>query len=135
MCGAAGVVVRGGAPHYPGGAVGLMMCAEAQRGADEEGSVAVQIRAAWAGLEHRKLSILNLSHTGQQAIAAESGGYFTVFNGEIFRCHQIEAERTYQGGCGRTSPWSHSRRGFGKRWRAYSENAKRCQRPEGPLAI
>lgn len=49
------------------------------------------------GLSHRRLSILDLSETGNQPMRSNNGRYVIVFNGEIYNHHRIREDLRLSG--------------------------------------
>lgn len=90
MCGLAGWF--GSLPFDGSHAAALAGCLR-HRGPDAEG-----IRV-WpdATLVHRRLSIIDLTPTGEQPLDNEDGTVWTVFNGEIYNHHALRAEAEGRG--------------------------------------
>ena len=64
------------------------------RGPDAEGIVIEETAggAAWAGLGHRRLSVLDLSAAGAQPMVSRCGRYMIAYNGEIYNYRDLRAE-------------------------------------------
>jgi asparagine synthase (glutamine-hydrolysing) len=82
MCGIAGILDRSVKHPYLRGGVSAMAAALTHRGPDATG-VWLDPDAGIA-LAHRRLSILELSRTGDQPMTSHSGRYVIAFNGEIY---------------------------------------------------
>ena len=78
MCGIAGIVGLEGLSD-PGATMRRMTDALAHRGPDADG---VHLGTG-AVLGHRRLSIIDLSHDGDQPFRSHDGRHVLVFNGEI----------------------------------------------------
>jgi asparagine synthase (glutamine-hydrolysing) len=83
--------------------LGLMTKAIAHRGPDADGHLteAGSVGGVWAGLGHRRLSIIDLSETGAQPMTSACGRYSIVFNGEIYNYLEIRSDLEAKGG----GPW------------------------------
>jgi len=95
MCGIAGICDFSGTPNE--GRLDLvrrMTRTLVHRGPDDEGYFA----DAWAGLGHRRLSIIDLA-TGQQPLANEDRTVWIVFNGEIYNYRDLKTELEAKGHC------------------------------------
>tara|TARA_R110002012_G_scaffold243683_2_gene418356 strand:- start:6556 stop:8532 length:1977 start_codon:yes stop_codon:yes gene_type:complete len=96
MCGFTGFLD----PHHsfgPGMArsrLRAMTDAIRHRGPDAEGISVEETAsgAAWAGLGHRRLSILDLSAAGAQPMESKCGRYLIGYNGEIYNFQSLRAE-------------------------------------------
>ena len=69
------------------------------RGPDAEG-IAIEESgngAIWAGLGHRRLSIIDLSAAGAQPMESRCGRYMIAYNGEIYNFRQLRAELETRG--------------------------------------
>ena len=115
MCGIAGII---GVSPQSSLHVNLreMTSLVAHRGPDDEGlvffgldgvvskvnNVHVFSNGPWfAGLGHRRLSIIDLSPAGHQPMSDQSGRYWIVYNGEVYNYLEVRAEllklgRTFQ---------------------------------------
>lgn len=105
MCGIAGFLdpnARLGSPKAME-RLRAMTQAIAHRGPDADGHLteAGAVGGVWAGLGHRRLSILDLSEAGAQPMTSACGRYVIVFNGEIYNFHDLRAGLEAEG-CG---PW------------------------------
>jgi asparagine synthase (glutamine-hydrolysing) len=72
------------------------------RGPDAEG-IAVEETgsgAVWAGLGHRRLSILDLSEAGSQPMVSICGRYVIAYNGEIYNYRDLRADLEARGAGG-----------------------------------
>ncbi|WP_340290136.1 asparagine synthase (glutamine-hydrolyzing) [Sulfitobacter pontiacus] len=69
------------------------------RGPDGEG-IAIEENvsgAIWAGLGHRRLSIIDLSAAGAQPMESRCGRYIIAYNGEIYNYGELRAELETRG--------------------------------------
>lgn len=91
MCGICGIV----APGRPAEAetVRAMAALLAHRGPDGDGFFA----APGVALGHRRLSIIDLSHAGDQPFASADGAVQLVHNGEIYNYRELRAELEAKG--------------------------------------
>jgi asparagine synthase (glutamine-hydrolysing) len=95
MCGISGVLLSGHSTLHNEGMLRAMNASQAHRGPDHDG--------AWiqgdACLGHRRLSIIDLSESGNQPLASTDGRYQIVYNGELynFRELKLELQRSAQG--------------------------------------
>ncbi len=88
MCGIVGIVSTVG--NVDSDRLVQMRDALTHRGPDDEG---VWIDASGrVGLAHRRLSIIDLSASGQQPMSDESGSLVLTFNGEIYNFRQLRSE-------------------------------------------
>ena len=62
----------------------------AHRGPDGEGEWISEDQRIWLG--HRRLSIIDLSHAGDQPMVSPDGRFILVFNGEIYNYVELRAE-------------------------------------------
>jgi asparagine synthase (glutamine-hydrolysing) len=62
------------------------------RGPDNAGSLLVDNDKCQIGLGHRRLSIIDLSSSGNQPMTDVTGNYSIVFNGEIYNFKEIKTE-------------------------------------------
>lgn len=87
MCGVAGLVNLSGLPVAPN-VLQRMTDAIAHRGPDGEGH--------WIegniGLGHRRLAILDLSHSGHQPMISTDGRWVLSFNGEVYNFRELRKE-------------------------------------------
>lgn len=85
MCGIAGIFQLKGTGDL-GAQIGKMTGSMAHRGPDAEGH--------WiegpVALGHRRLSIIDLSSTGNQPYASHNGRYKMVFNGELYNFREVK---------------------------------------------
>ncbi len=88
MCGIAGFVSRSAIDFNA--TIRAMTGVISHRGPDDEGSW-VDVEAGVA-LGHRRLSILDLSPSGHQPMASQTGRYILVYNGEIYNHRAIRQE-------------------------------------------
>jgi asparagine synthase (glutamine-hydrolysing) len=92
MCGICGFLAPAGAPaNLP--AVRAMAAALAHRGPDAEGTIAVGPMA----LGHRRLSIIDLSASGNQPMANEDRTIWSVVNGEIYNFQELRRDLEARG--------------------------------------
>ncbi len=85
MCGIAGSVNWGDRET-----VLAMTEALAHRGPDDQGFWEGRSpNGAWAGLGHRRLSILDLSPAGRQPMPSADGRYWIVYNGEVYNYRDL----------------------------------------------
>lgn len=72
------------------------------RGPDAEGLAVEEtgIGAVWAGLGHRRLSILDLSAAGAQPMVSRCGRYVVAYNGEIYNYRDLRANLEARGAGG-----------------------------------
>jgi asparagine synthase (glutamine-hydrolysing) len=97
MCGIAGVLAYPGTvdPSQLPQIVDTMAARLTHRGPDDHG--------CWSdpeggvALGHRRLSILDISPTGQQPMCSAGGRYVMVFNGEIYNHQEMRFELSAQG--------------------------------------
>jgi len=87
MCGIAGIITLNGKPVSPGD-LRLMTDAIAHRGPDGEGFYTDRS----AGLGHRRLAIIDLTHAADQPMATGDGRYVISYNGEIYNFRELRAE-------------------------------------------
>jgi asparagine synthase (glutamine-hydrolysing) len=87
MCGICGIVDFRGQPIEPG-LVNRMRDAMFNRGPDDAGTHVMP----FAGLGHRRLSIIDLSPRGRQPMTNEDGSVWLVFNGEIYDFEPLRAQ-------------------------------------------
>jgi asparagine synthase (glutamine-hydrolysing) len=92
MCGIAGVCNRNGDPVNPG-LLKRMTDRIAHRGPDGEG----HYTAGPVGLGHRRLAIIDLSPSGHQPMANETGDVVITFNGEIYNFQKLRVELEAKG--------------------------------------
>ncbi|MFN3845078.1 MAG: asparagine synthase (glutamine-hydrolyzing) [Paracoccaceae bacterium] len=80
-----------------------MTQAIAHRGPDSDGHLteSAGTGGVWAGLGHRRLSILDLSPNGAQPMASACGRYVIAFNGEIYNYRDLRSELEAAG----AGPW------------------------------
>lgn len=62
------------------------------RGPDDEGATVAQFGAAFVGLAHRRLAILDLSPAGHQPMSHKPTGCQIIFNGEIYNYRNLRIE-------------------------------------------
>tara|TARA_R110002072_G_scaffold301085_1_gene479883 strand:- start:2852 stop:4819 length:1968 start_codon:yes stop_codon:yes gene_type:complete len=69
------------------------------RGPDAEGIAIEECAggAIWAGLGHRRLSIIDLSAAGAQPMESRCGRYIIAYNGEIYNYRELRAELETRG--------------------------------------
>ena len=91
MCGIAGVI--GDRTNIRNGFAQAMSEAIAHRGPDDRG----EWSSPDALLVHRRLSILDLTHAGQQPMRSACGRYVMVFNGEIYNYRELRSELESRG--------------------------------------
>jgi asparagine synthase (glutamine-hydrolysing) len=87
MCGIAGVLNLDGRPADPD-LLSRMAVVMAHRGPDGEGFH----RDGPLGLAFRRLSIIDLSHAGDQPMSTPDGSLWLVFNGELYNFVELGAE-------------------------------------------
>src|SRR5665213_755879 len=90
MCGITGFFEKGRSPKECKQALRDMTAALVHRGPDAEGFWSDEREGIHLG--HRRLSILDLTSTGNQPMASESGRYQLVFNGEIYNFQELRKE-------------------------------------------
>jgi len=61
------------------------------RGPDDSGVVDLEVQGTRCTLAQTRLSILDLSSAGHQPMSTEDGGYWIVFNGEVFNFVEVRA--------------------------------------------
>lgn len=88
MCGINGIVLK--LPQDVGGRLKKMNNAILHRGPDRQG--VWQNEENTLGLSHVRLSILDLSDTGNQPMVSSSGRYVIVFNGEIYNYLSLKSD-------------------------------------------
>ena len=86
MCGICGVVAPGRPPESA--TVRAMASALAHRGPDGDGF----FDAPGVALGHRRLSIIDLSHAGDQPFASADGALQLIHNGEVYNYRELRAE-------------------------------------------
>ena len=91
MCGICGVV-QFGAPADTA-TVQAMTNALAHRGPDGDGF----FFADEVAFGHRRLSVIDLSHAGDQPFASEDGTLQLIHNGEIYNYRELRAELEAKG--------------------------------------
>ena len=69
----------------------------AHRGPDDAGTWVATTGAPWAGMAHRRLSILDLSSAARQPMHSPEGRFVLVFNGEIYNYQELAAELESKG--------------------------------------
>jgi asparagine synthase (glutamine-hydrolysing) len=87
MCGICGIVDHSGRPIEPP-VVDHMRDAMANRGPDDAGTTILP----YAGLGHRRLSIVDLSPRGRQPMTNEDGSVWLVFDGEIYEFEPLRRD-------------------------------------------
>ncbi len=88
MCGIVGVFDHSGVPVSERDLL-LMRDRMSRRGPDDAGLFVHQDTEFFVALGHRRLSIIDLSHLGQQPMATADGSLWIVFNGEIFNYKEL----------------------------------------------
>src|SRR5690242_11215381 len=88
MCGIAGAVETAEPARLNESVLTRMAESIAYRGPDHQG---IRMLPP-AGLAHRRLSIIDLSPSGNQPMSLEDAGLTTVFNGEIYNFPELRAE-------------------------------------------
>jgi|SRR5450756_2043697 len=92
MCGICGILgFRGETAATPD--IRTMTAALAHRGPDSEGMWTDGL----AGLGHRRLSILDLSETGEQPMSWGDGRFSISYNGEVYNFVEVRAELESRG--------------------------------------
>lgn len=89
MCGIAGFLAPGGLGHDASKSLVAMTNAIARRGPDDDGHYLDA--ESGVALGHRRLSILDLSPTGGQPMADQSGRFVLTYNGEIYNYRELRA--------------------------------------------
>ena len=89
MCGLAGILNQGAAPISEG-ALKRMCDAMQHRGPDGDGFWVGE--GGRIGFGHRRLSIIDLSHSADQPMHTPDGAISVVFNGEIYNHAEIRTE-------------------------------------------
>jgi len=92
MCGICGIVDFGGTPINRS-TVDRMRDVMQRRGPDDAGTEVLP----FAGLGHRRLSILDLSPRGRQPMSNEDGSVHVVFNGEIYDFDHLRCQLEQDG--------------------------------------
>lgn len=87
MCGILGVVSKGPVEPAPYRAALDLL---AHRGPDGEGEWREADHRVWLG--HRRLSIIDLSHAGDQPMLSPDGRFALIFNGEIYNYVELRRE-------------------------------------------
>jgi asparagine synthase (glutamine-hydrolysing) len=90
MCGIAGVFVGTGQPVVQQDVLRTMTDALYHRGPDSSGIWVDQ--EAGIGLGHRRLSILDLSPSGNQPMQSACGRFVLAYNGEVYNHQSLRAE-------------------------------------------
>lgn len=85
MCGIAGRINLFSHRPVNAGAIGAMCALLQHRGPDDQGVWVEE----FAGLGHRRLSIIDLSPGGHQPMRSASGRYWIAFNGEIYNYQDL----------------------------------------------
>ena len=69
------------------------------RGPDGEGIIIEKTDsgAAWAGIGHRRLAVLDLSPAGEQPMVSRCGRYVIVYNGEIYNYPHLRSQLETRG--------------------------------------
>jgi asparagine synthase (glutamine-hydrolysing) len=62
------------------------------RGPDSEGYIILNEKECQIGLGHSRLSIIDLSSSGNQPMSDETKNYFIIFNGEIYNYKEIKKD-------------------------------------------
>ncbi len=88
MCGICGLVDYTNSVNNGEEALLSMRDAMIHRGPDD-GGLYMNKRGIFAGLGHRRLSIIDLSSAGKQPMANEDGSIQLVLNGEIYNFHEL----------------------------------------------
>jgi asparagine synthase (glutamine-hydrolysing) len=105
MCGIVGFLDAGArlAPAEAKTRLRDMTQAVAHRGPDAYGHLIEtgSVGGVWAGLGHRRLSILDLSEAGAQPMQSTCGRFAIVFNGEIYNFPELRIELEAEG----AGPW------------------------------
>ena len=91
MCGICGIVAPGRPPESE--TVRAMADALAHRGPNGDGFFS----APGVALGHRRLSIIDLSHAGDQPFASADGAVQLVHNGEVYNYRELRAELEAKG--------------------------------------
>jgi asparagine synthase (glutamine-hydrolysing) len=80
---------------------GLELC---HRGPDDGGLkyFALSQGSVWVSLQHRRLSIIDLSSAGHQPMCNEDESIWITFNGEIYNFQELRAELVASGHCFRS---------------------------------
>lgn len=96
MCGLAGYAVCGPVAQDEGWAIlGRMVRTLAHRGPDDEN---LWLDAdSGVGLAHRRLAVVDLTHTGRQPMASAEGRFILLFNGEIYNHGELRRLLQSQG--------------------------------------
>lgn len=105
MCGIAGFLDADTRLASPEALARLRVMTQAisHRGPDADGHLAEAggVGGVWAGLGHRRLSILDLSEAGAQPMGSVCGRYVIAFNGEIYNFQDLRARLEAAG----EGPW------------------------------
>ena len=99
MCGIAGRVNLFSSKPVDPASIGSMCDWLRHRGPDDQGLLV----EGFAGLGHRRLSIIDLSPAGRQPMVSASGRYWITFNGEIYNYQTLRAQLQRRGAIFRTS--------------------------------
>lgn len=67
------------------------------RGPDATGQEVIELTSGWLQLGHTRLSIIDLSSSGNQPMRSADGRYLLTYNGEIYNYQELRAELEQEG--------------------------------------
>lgn len=96
MCGICGIVDYSENNKVEKAVIGRMCAEMRHRGPDDEG-IYINKTKPFAGLGHRRLSIIDLSSMGHQPMCNEDESVWIILNGEIYNYRELRAELEKKG--------------------------------------
>ena len=96
MCGISGIVSDRAGAVSPDRVVAMAL-EQRHRGPDDSGVFLDTAQSPYAGLSHRRLSIIDLSAAGHQPMTNEDGSLWLSYNGEIYNHAAIRRELEAKG--------------------------------------